>query len=59
MKEAGEGELKVIILCHGETVQSAVCEEKDGNIGVSFEPEKHDLYDIYVSFNGEPTPGGS
>ena len=55
--EAGEGEMGVIIMCDGETVQSAVSKGKDDRIWVSFEPEKYELYDVYVTFNKEPIPG--
>lgn len=46
-------------MCAGETVQSAVNKGKDGHIHVSFEPERYDLYIIYVTFNKEPIPGMS
>ncbi|KAL4220761.1 hypothetical protein ACF0H5_021155 [Mactra antiquata] len=57
IKDAGEGELKVIIICQGETIQSAIQEEREGLVQVSYQPDLHSLYEVFVSFNGEPVPG--
>lgn len=57
VSDAGEGELVVIIMCAGETVQSSVNKGQDDLVWVSFEPQAADLYDVYATFNKEPIPG--
>lgn len=57
VSEAGEGELLVIIMDSKGTIQSALEEGKDEKLWVTFEPTDYDLYDVYMTFNGEPIPG--
>ncbi|KAL3847646.1 hypothetical protein ACJMK2_018548, partial [Sinanodonta woodiana] len=55
--EAGPGNLEIVVMCDGETVQAAVEQGKDNLLHVSFDPFKKKNHTIYVSFNGEPVPG--
>ena len=54
--EAGEGDLGVIIMCDGETVQSAVTQGQDGLLYVSFEVKKSKPHKVYATYNQEPVP---
>ena len=55
--EAGAGDLGVIIMCDGETVQSAVSQGQDGLLYVSFEVQKAKPHKVYVTYNQEPVLG--
>ena len=57
VSEAGEGELDVMIKDSKGTVESALEHGKDEKLWVSFETNNYDLYDVYMTFNGEPIPG--
>ena len=57
VRDAGEGDLGVIIMCDGETVQSAVSQGNDGLIYVSFEVKQAQPHKVYVTYNSEPVPG--
>ncbi|KAK3589648.1 hypothetical protein CHS0354_015146 [Potamilus streckersoni] len=55
--EAGPGNLEIVVMCDGETVQAAVEQGGDNLLHVSFDPIKKKNHTVYVSFNGEPVPG--
>lgn len=57
VSEAGEGDLGVIIMCDGETVQSAVSQGNDGLVYVSFEVKQAKPHKVSVTYNKEPVPG--
>ena len=57
MNDAGEGDLGVIIMCDGETVQSAVSQGNDRLVHVSFEVKQSKPHKVYVTYNEEPVPG--
>jgi len=57
VSEAGSGDLSVVIMNSEGTVQSALDQDLDGILTVTFDIATDDLYDIYVAFNGEPVPG--
>ncbi|KAH3821516.1 hypothetical protein DPMN_123280 [Dreissena polymorpha] len=57
VNSAGPVDLHVVIMNSEGTVQSAIEKAMDDLLHLTFDLEKPDLYDIYISYNGEPVPG--